>query len=45
MISLLVGFIAVALVVVAFQLSCLFAYQASKQEQDEQVAAEPCFAE
>jgi hypothetical protein len=46
MISVLVGFIAVTLVVVAFQMSCLFAYEESKKtEEDVQVGVEPCFTE
>lgn len=44
MATFLVGFIALALVVVAFQVSCFFAYEESKKEKV-QVAAEPCLAE
>lgn len=44
MFTLVVGFAALALVVVAFQISCLFAYEETKKEEVI-VPAEPCLAE
>lgn len=46
MVTFLMGLVAVGLIVVAFQLSCLFAYEESKKNEEGIAAAvEPCCPE